>query len=201
MSGVILAGGRARRMGGCGKALLSLSGKPLLGHVIERLAPQVDGLVLSVECRDENLERFGLEQVPDPNPGGGGPLGGLLAALSCLPEGSDWLLLAPCDAPFLPPDLGSRLLRSAVEQSRPGALARYQGELQPTFSLWHRSLEPEIRRAVVERGLGGFKQFLDLVPLPAVDWPESDPPPFFNINTPEALERAEALLRRHSDRM
>lgn len=181
-------------MGGTSKALLPLAGKPLLGHVIERLAPQVEALSLSVERHDTALEIFGLAQIADPVPGGNGPLGGLLASLEELPAERDWLLLAPCDAPILPRDLGVRLLQAAREHRSPGAVARYQGELQPTFSLWHRDLLPLLHRAVRGQRLGGFKQFLSLHPLPAVDWAATEPTPFFNVNTPEELRQAESLV-------
>lgn len=190
--GVILAGGQARRMGGRPKPLIPLAGKPLLQHVIDRLSPQVSGVKLSVERHDPALESFGSPQIPDPSIGSNGPLGGLLAALTDLSANNEWLLLAPCDAPFLPADLAVRLLEAAG--GHPGAVVRYRGELQPTFSLWHRDLQPQVQRAVLHEGMGGFKQFLDVHPLPAVDWPASEPSPFFNVNTPEDLERAEELL-------
>lgn len=180
-------------MGGRPKPLIPLAGKPLLQHVIERLSPQVSSLRLSVERHDPALEPFSLSQVPDPALGSNGPLGGLLAALTDLPSAQDWLLLAPCDAPFLPTDLGACLLDAATRQQRAGAVARYHGEAQPTFSLWHRDLLTRLQRAVLHEGMGGFKQFLDVCPLPAVDWPEAEPPPFFNVNTPADLERAENL--------
>ncbi len=194
-AGVVLAGGQSRRMGGGRKALAPLGGRTLLDHVLERIEPQVRSLLLSVETPDPALKRFGRTQVPDPGAGGNGPLGGLLAALEVLPAGLEWLLLAPCDAPFLPRDLGVILLQAARERGQPGAVARYAGELQPTFSLWNRSLLPAVRQAVLQDGLGGFKSFLDRTALPVVDWTEAAVSPFFNVNTPEELQHAEALVR------
>lgn len=193
-AGAILAGGRSRRMGGAPKALVPLAGKPLLAHVIARLRPQAGTLSLSVEMHDPALDAFGLRQLPDPAAGSKGPLGGLLSALEAVAAESDWLLLAPCDAPFLPSDLGARLSRGALDAGSAGAVAGYGGELQPTCSLWHRELLPELRRAVLEDGLGGFKQFLSRHPLPAVAWPDAEVPPFFNVNTPGDLARASVLV-------
>ncbi len=198
MAGAVLAGGRSRRMDGGSKALLPLAGAPLLSHVLERFSPQVDELFLSVERTSPAWDAFGLSQVPDPAPGSNGPLGGLLACLRRLPQDGrlEWLLLAPCDAPFLPLDLGARLLTRAVEAGSPGALVRWEGQAQPTFSLWHRDLLSELEGAVVDERLAGFRQFLQGRPLAELDWPAGDAlPPFFNINDREALAAAERLLR------
>jgi molybdopterin-guanine dinucleotide biosynthesis protein A len=119
---------------------------------------------------------------------------GLLAALEALPAGSDQLLLAPCDAPFLPLDLGQQLSERMASSGLAGCLVRYESELQPTFSLWHRRLLPDLRSAVLDDGLSGFKQLLGRVCLSILDWAPAACSPFFNVNTPADLERARALL-------
>lgn len=193
-AGVILAGGRSRRMGGEPKALAQLAGIPLIQHVIERMAPQVGQLMLSLDRVSRQFESFGLEQVPDPRPGSHGPLGGLLAALRHMDAAYEWLLVAPCDAPFLPERLASRLYGCARALESPGAVVRDSEGLQPTFSLWHRSLLPRVERAVMMEEMAGFKQFLQLHPLAELDWPSFDISPFFNINDRESLDRAARLL-------
>lgn len=194
IAGTILAGGRSRRMGGRDKALLPLAGRPLLRHVIERVSRQVAELALSVEQPSAAYDDFGLPQLPDPVPGHHGPLGGLLAALRHFGVRHEWVLMVPCDAPFLPPDLAVRLRRSADAAAAPCALIQYDGELQPTFSLWHRRLLPELERVVVTLGQGGFKQFARTIDVAECAWPlpgrASDPSPFFNINDPAALQEA-----------
>ncbi len=192
-AGVILAGGRSRRMGGEPKALSQLGGKPMLSHVIERVKPQVSDLSLSVEYASGSFEPFGLQQLPDLQPGGG-PLGGLLTALQWVDPAIDWVLLVPCDAPFVPGDLADQLHESARKSGLAGALVRYEGEIQPTFSLWHRSILPILQHAVSVKGLSGFKQFLREVRLAERDWPSSIPSPFFNINDQEALREADRLI-------
>jgi molybdopterin-guanine dinucleotide biosynthesis protein A len=198
LSGVILAGGRSRRMGGGLKALAPLDGKPLIRHVIDRLLPQVRLLVLSVEKHVPDFEVFGLPQVEDPSEGSRGPLGGLLSALANMEMGCDWMLLAPCDAPFLPLEMAERLLNCALDDGRSGCVVRYDSEIQPTFSLWHRRLLPRLEEAVLEEGMAGFKQFLWDTPVAILDWKSSDPSPFFNINDPGALLDAAHLLDRAS---
>jgi len=200
LAGVILAGGRSTRMGGRLKALMELHGRPLLQHVIDRLLPQVSQIYLSVEQFNPALEVFGLTQVADPRSGSGGPLGGLMAALQALPEGQDWLLLLPCDAPFLPLDLGSRLRSAVLNEGTLLGVADDAGRLQPTFSLWNRHLLPSIQQAVIEQGMGGFMQYLDGVRFSSVAWSVGDAGhrpsdlPFFNVNTPADLRLAESAI-------
>ena len=175
------------------KALESLAGKPLLSHVIDRISPQVNTLLLSVERHCDALGVFGLLQVADQVPDGG-PLGGLLAGLRMMDTDCDWLLLVPCDAPFIPAGLAAGLLHCAEGSGQAGAVIRYQSEIQPTFSIWHRSVTPRLERAVDEEGMGGFKQFLKAVDVAELDWPKSEPSPFFNINDKDALLEASSRV-------
>jgi molybdopterin-guanine dinucleotide biosynthesis protein A len=199
LAGTILAGGRARRMAGCEKALALLGGRPLVQHVIDRIAPQVAELALSVERQSAAYDRFARPQLADPVPGHRGPLGGLLAALRHFSASYEWVLLAPCDAPFLPLDLGVALYESACAAAADCAMVRFAGELQPTFSLWHRRLLPDLEQAVLRGGQAGFKQFLPAIEAAECDWPATrgplEPPPFFNINEPAALREAARWVR------
>jgi len=181
-------------MGGKDKALVLLGGRPLLAHVIDRMRPQTGSLMLSVDSLRTGLDRFGLAQVVDPRAGSHGPLGGLLAAMEAMPPPADWLLVVPCDAPFVPWNLAERLWQQARSSALPGCLVRYQGQLQPTFSLWQRAVLAPLRGAVLQDGLGGFKQFLGRMRLALLDWEEQPGQPFMNINCPADLQRAEALL-------
>jgi len=198
IAGCILAGGRSSRMGGRDKAGVLLGGKPLVERVIERVRPQVAELLLSVETPRPSLDCFGLPQVPDPVPGFQGPLGGLLSAIRYCRDGFEWIVLAPCDAPFVPRDLAGRLLAEARAAAAECAAVEYGGELQPTFSIWRRSLLVPLERAVSEDGLRGLKQFMSRLKVALCVWPVSTqssvPPPFFNINDAAALQRAECWL-------
>jgi molybdopterin-guanine dinucleotide biosynthesis protein A len=182
-------------MAGANKALQDLCGKPLLMHVIERMQPQCSSLLLSVEAPDTQWQAFGLAQVADPALGSNGPLGGLLASMEAMQGDADWLLLAPCDAPFLPPDLGNRLLDAARRQEAMAALVSWQGQWQPTFSLWHLGLLQELRLATDRQGMRGLREFMAAVPHAVLSWPDQQPPPFFNINTADDLALAAALCR------
>ena len=196
IAGVVLTGGRSKRMGGVIKAHILFDDKPLIQHVIDRVKPQVGRMMLSVEMLSDEFVPYGLRQIADPRPGSCGPLGGLLAALSMLDDDNGkWLFLAPCDAPFLPLNLAEKLQQRAVESGAKGCIARYQEELQPTFSIWNQSLLPELKAAVLEEGMSGFKQFLGIWPMAILDWEASDISPFFNINDPDSLSEAQLLSK------
>ena len=198
-TGVILAGGRSSRMGGQRKALAEVAGRPLLAHVVERMQPQVGNLLLSCESGVAQFDAFGMPQVPDLVPGYRGPLCGLYSAMQNLAdaghEGS--LVLCPCDAPFVPLDL-VRVLQKASGGNQV-AVPAWRGVLQPTFSLWPLHFLATVREALVERGLGGPRQVLDLVTHEVVEWEPAEPPPFFNVNTPEDLAAARGWLDHPGD--
>jgi len=195
-AGVILAGGRSRRMGGSRKALLEIDGQALLARVVAHLKPSVEPLLLSCERATREFDEFGLEVVTDLLPGFRGPLMGLYSALQHLADkGYDnGLVLCPCDAPFIPHNLVQVLNDAVQSDEKPVVMICYQGVVQPTFSLWQTHHLPTIREAVVKRGMGGLKHVLTSLPHIVVDWPPSEPPPFFNVNTPEDLKTATAWL-------
>ncbi len=190
---VVLAGGQSSRLGVPSKALVDLAGKPMIQHVIGRLSPQADPIMLSVQQSDESLAALGREMVVDVVQRHRGPLTGLCSALLRLEcRGvKDWLLLSPCDAPFLPSDLAARLGTAAQEQSQRVAVACYDGAKQPVFSLWHLDSLPSVKEAVLDRGQGGLMRLLDHLPHAVVDWPVQSPNPFFNVNTPADMAEAE----------
>lgn len=193
---VVLAGGQSQRMDGQQhKALNPLVGRPMLAHVLERVSPQVMTMALSVSGKVPALAEFGHATLADSRQSFRGPLAGLVAGLQWAVQEHPgcWLLLCPCDAPFLPPDLVSRLQSAAEQAKTPLAVARYQGHLQPTFSLWSQGLLAALEQSL-EQGRGGLMQRVAATSHQAVDWPEQEPSPFFNVNTPQQLAQAQAWL-------
>ena len=109
--GVILAGGQATRMGGGDKGLLQLGGQSVLGHVIERLTPQVDRVALNANGDAARFAGLKLPVLPDSIDGFAGPLAGVLAGLDWAAEqGADTIVTAAADTPFFPCDLVPQLL-------------------------------------------------------------------------------------------
>jgi molybdopterin-guanine dinucleotide biosynthesis protein A len=193
---VILAAGRSSRMGSVNKVQAVLAGKSLLNHVIDRLAPQVDQMVINGDagvCGDS-----GYVLVEDAFDGFQGPLMGLYSALNS--EGNlgqaTYLMMVPCDGPFIPSNLVAELYQQIVEQDADVACIRYQDFAQPTFSLWHKRVAPAVKEAMLVEKYGGFKPLLADLNTVYLDWPEQSISPFFNINTVDDLAEAEGLLCR-----
>jgi molybdopterin-guanine dinucleotide biosynthesis protein A len=195
--GLLLAGGQSRRMGGGDKTLRLLRGKTILERVIERLRPQVAALVINANGDPARLAEFGLPIVPDSVPGYAGPLAGVLAGL-------DWAAAnrAECeavvsvatDAPFFPGDLARRLAAGAREADAPLACAASRGRAHPVFGLWPIRLRQDLRRALVEEGIRKVDLFTARYPLATVSFTAEPIDPFFNLNRPEDVDAAEALL-------
>ena len=199
VDGLILAAGRSSRMGSVNKVQAVLAGRSLLNHVIDRLAPQVDQLVINGDAGTCGESDYPL--VEDALDGFQGPLMGLYSALSSA-KSSDklgqatYLMMVPCDGPFIPNNLVAELHQQVLEQDADVACIRYQGFAQPTFSLWHKRVAPAVKEALLVKKYGGFKPLLADLNATYLDWPEQSVSPFFNINTVDDLAEAEGLLCR-----
>jgi molybdopterin-guanine dinucleotide biosynthesis protein A len=191
IGGVVLAGGAARRMGG-GKAMVRLGGRPLLAHVIDRLRPQLDSLVIGCHRRDRQWPDFGLPIVEDPTAERPGPLGGVLAAMNWMrahrPD-IDWLTSAPLDTPFLPPDLVRRLL-AAANDAMDIACATSASRRHPVCALWPVRLADALREGVESGEARAVGRWMATYRVVEVDWAVDSIDPFFNINAPADLEQA-----------
>lgn len=189
--GVILAGGQARRMGGGDKGLLKLQGVTLLGRVIARLEPQVAGLCLNANGDAARFSAFGLPVVADEVDGFAGPLAGVLAGMDwAASKGGEHIVTAAADTPFFPGDLVPQLQMAAEDQGKPIALARTDNGRHPTFGLWPVALRDDLRAALRD-GVRKVVQWTDSHGTAMADFPTARFDPFFNVNTPEDLARAE----------
>lgn len=193
----MLAGGKALRMGGGDKCLLPLAGKTLLQHALERAAPQVDQLLLSANGNPLRYARTRLPVIPDRVPQQPGPLAGIYSAMCWMRENApecSWLASFASDAPFLPENLVSELKRH-ISGETDVVSARSNGRLQPVFALWHIRLFEEIQEQLNNPEPVELRQWLaDRERLAVVDFPHLPQDPFFNINTPQDLYAAEAML-------
>jgi len=196
IAGLILAGGRATRMGGEDKALLPLGGRPLVQHAIERLRPQVGMLALNANGDPSRFGCTGLQVIPDGVPGFAGPLAGLLAGLEWAAErGADAVVTVAVDTPFFPSDLVARLKAAAEEEGATAAVAATRGpkgvKLHPTFGLWPVDCRAALAEALATgtRRVRDWSEACGAVTLVFCDAGE----PFFNVNTPDDLVRARAL--------
>ena len=202
IAGIILAGGLSRRMGGGDKTLLELGGRPLLDHVVARLAPQVGYLALSANGDPARFAKVGIPVLDDTVEGYAGPLAGILTGLEWAAANTPCksLVTTAGDTPFLPVDLVAKLAAAAT--SRPGsiAVASSGGRRHPTFALWPLGLRQALRRFLVDEDNRRVSAFIERHDFVEVEFPllthgSDEIDPFFNINTPGDLAVAERLLQ------
>ena len=195
--GVLLAGGRARRMGGGDKCLRPLGGRPLLAHVVERVAPQVDRLVLNANGNPARFAGFGLPVAADLLPGALGPLAGVLTGMAWAAAGAPdarWILTVATDAPFLPPDLAARLHAAVRRDGADMACAASDGRHHPVIGLWPVGLRSALEAALRDEGITKVDRWTARYKLAVADFDAGPPDPFFNANRPADLETAEKIL-------
>jgi len=188
ITGVILAGGLGRRMGGIDKGLQELRGRPMVHWVVERLAPQVDELLINANQNGERYAAFGHRVVPDQIPDFAGPLAGLHAALSA--AAYPLVATAPCDSPFLPADLVSRLFSALTATGADLAVARTFDQPHPVFCLCRRNVQPHLTEFLAGGGRKIDRWYATLKVVEVAFDDEADA--FENINTREELGRFES---------
>lgn len=199
VAGVILAGGRATRMGGGDKGLLPLAGARLIDRVIARLSAQCAPLALNANGDPGRFAGLGLTVLPDSLPDHPGPLAGVLAGLDWAAAlGLPAIVTVAADTPFFPPDLAARLAAAAG----PAGLALAaspdaEGQVQrhPTFGLWPTALRDDLRTAL-EGGLRKIVRWTDAHGAGTALFSADPFDPFFNVNTPADLAVAETLAGR-----
>lgn len=190
ITGGILAGGRGRRLGGADKGLVPLAGRPLVTHIAERLAAQVHTVVLNANRNLDTYRTLGHPVVPDREPDFQGPLAGMSVLLEH--AATPWLVVVPCDGPFLPPDLVERLWRARSALQADIAVAHDGKRLQPVFCLLHKPLLEDLR-AFLGAGERKIDRWYARHRTATADFSDI-PATFFNINTPQDRRRAEGLL-------
>jgi molybdenum cofactor guanylyltransferase len=201
VTGVLLAGGQSRRMGGGDKGLLALAGRPMLGHVICRLAAQVGAMVINANGDASRFAALGLPVVADTIAGFVGPLAGVLAGMrwsAANAPAARWIVTAAADAPLLPCDLVTRLVAAVADRPGAIALAQSNGELHPVIGLWPVALADDLE-AQLQSGVRKVLHWTDRhgtvpVPFPPARLCGIDIDPFFNANTPQELDQLRAML-------
>lgn len=200
VTGVLLAGGMGRRMGGGDKPLRDLAGKSLLSHSVARARPQVESLVLNVNGDVDRFAHYDMPVVTDVVEGYAGPLAGIHAAMEWSRRThaeSKWLVSFATDAPFFPTNMVSSFLETQVRSEAQIICARSRGRTHPVFALWSLDLVQELRSAMVDEDLRKIDQWTSRYTVGFVDFdePAQTVDPFFNINRPEDLAEAEQLFK------
>ena len=205
VTGVVLAGGQSRRMGGGDKGLLELAGKPMLRHVIDRLVPQVATTIINANGDPQRFAAFALPVVADTVEGFVGPLAGVLAGMrwstSNVPA-ARWIVTAPGDAPLLPRDLVERMMEAVAQREDTIALAQSGGEMHPVIGLWPIALMQDLEEQL-KAGVRKVLHWTDRHGAVAVAFPCTrfcglSIDPFYNANTPQELGELRAMLRKTS---
>lgn len=202
VTGVLLAGGQSRRMGGGDKGLLEIAGKPMLAHVISRIEDQVDRIIINANGDPSRFASFGLPVVADTIEGHVGPLAGVLAGMrwGAANAGNDsYILTVSTDAPLIPTDLVDRLTEGLRENPEASiALAASGGSLHPVIGLWPVALADDLEAALRD-GVRKVLHWTDRHGTVTVDFPyirtgDREIDPFFNANTPDELDEVRTIL-------
>lgn len=189
ITAIILAGGRATRMGGADKGLVELAGRPMIAHVLAALAPQVERVLINANRNQARYAEFGHPVIADLDDGFLGPLAGLAAGLQA--AATPLVLTAPCDCPLLPADLAARL-RAALATADAEIAVPFDGErMQPVFALVRRELAGSLAKYLAggDRKIDRWFAQHRLAQADFSDRPET----FVNVNDP--AERAALELR------
>lgn len=187
LTGVILAGGRATRMGGRDKGLLEYQGKPLIEHALERLAPQVDELLINANRHMDVYQQYTYPVIKDTLADYPGPLAGILAGLQRAKH--DVVLCIPCDTPHYPRDLAQPLYQTLIETQKNIAVAHDGERLQPLHLMLHRDCAQSIQR-FLQSGERAVRVWLEREMAGTCVLQAVPPDSFTNINGPDDLAQA-----------
>ena len=195
ITGLILAGGRAQRMGGIDKGLVPFMGKPLIEHAITRLSPQVAVIVINANRNLDRYAQYGHTVIADHHPDFAGPLAGFAAGLEHC--NTEYLLSAPCDSPVFPLNLSEQLLEAMITTQSDLVYASSLDSsgatwAQPVFCLMRRSVQQSLQK-FLDQGGRKIDRWFETLPSSTVVF--ADEAAFANTNTPEELQALEQVLQ------
>ncbi|MES2580679.1 MAG: molybdenum cofactor guanylyltransferase MobA [Pseudomonadota bacterium] len=194
VSAIVISGGRATRMGGVDKGLIKLQNQPLIQHVIKRLTPQVDEVLINANREISQYQAFAYPVLQDIHADFIGPLAGFSLGLQYAKYGH--LLTVPCDSPLLPLDLAQRLLTHLTEKNADIAVASSDGNAYPVFSLCKKTVLPSLNQylALGERRVSAWQKSLRYIEVDFSDHSDA----FINLNTADDLAALESKLKQSS---
>jgi molybdopterin-guanine dinucleotide biosynthesis protein A len=195
ITGLILAGGRAQRMGGIDKGLVSFMGKPLIEHAITRLTPQVTSILINANRNQDHYAQYGHAVIADHHADFAGPLAGFAAGLEHC--NTEYLLSVPCDSPVFPLNLGERMLETMINTQSDVVYASSvdaTGTIwtQPVFCLMRRGVQQLLQNFLEHEGRK-IDRWFETLPSSTVIF--TNEAAFANTNTPEELQALEKTLQ------
>lgn len=189
-TGVVLAGGMARRLGGRDKGLVLLDEKPLVQYVLEAITPQVGHVKINANRNLDNYAAFNCPVISDELDNYCGPLAGMA---SCLSEiDTPYMVTVPCDSPFIPDDLVKRLFMKLEQDNAEISVAHNGARIQPVFVLMKTTLRQSILD-FLDKGERKIDKWFDQHKLAITDFSDQ-PDTFININTEDDLIQVEGKL-------
>lgn len=191
VTGVILAGGQARRMGGIDKGLIRVAGRPMIEFIIDAFRPQVATLLINANRNREHYEKYGFSVIADELAGFNGPLAGMASCMRVAE--TEYIATLPCDSPYVPDNLVARLYRNMVEHEADISVAHNGDRLQPVYSLMKCSLLDSLLDYLDsgERKIDRWYVRHRMTETDFSDVPET----FINANTPEDIADIEKTLK------
>ena len=195
ITGVVLAGGRATRWDGRDKGLIQVSGRPMISHVLDALAPQVERVIISANRNLDGYRAFGLPVVTDASRDFLGPLAGIASGLAA--ARTEWVAIVPCDSPLLAADCVDRLAVACEDDGSTEIAVAHDGErIQPVFALIRRDLLGALD-AFLESGERKIDRWYGQQQMQLVDFSDN-PDNFLNINRPEDRDLLEARMKQRT---
>jgi len=190
ITGIILAGGQARRMGGQDKGLIQLAHKPMIEYVLNAIKPQVDDIIINANRNQVVYEEYGFPVVADKIEGYCGPLAGMASGLQAAK--TPFVVTVPCDSPFIPDNLVHKLYSILQDEDAEICTANANGRLQPVFTLMKSELLPSMLD-FLNNGERKIDKWFVKHHLAIADFSEQ-PDTFININSTEELTAIERKL-------
>jgi molybdopterin-guanine dinucleotide biosynthesis protein A len=187
VTGIVLAGGQGSRMGGVDKGLQPFRGRPMVEHVLERLAPQVGSILVNANRNVDEYARFGHRVIADEIAGFAGPLAGFERGLAH--AATPLVATVPCDSPFVPHDLVERLRAGLDERQAQLAVAKTGDQAHPVFTLMRREVHASLRDFLASGQRKIDRWYASLAVAEVAFDDEADA--FLNINTREELASLE----------
>ena len=195
ITGVVLAGGRATRWDGRDKGLIQVSGRPMISHVLDALAPQVERIIINANRNLDEYRAFGLPVVTDASRDFLGPLAGIASGMAA--ARTEWVAITPCDSPLLAADCVGRLVLACEDDERTDIAVAHDGDrIQPVFALIRRALLDDLD-AFLESGGRKIDRWYGQQRMQLVDFSDN-PDNFLNINQREDRDMLEARMEQRT---
>ena len=188
VTAIVLAGGQARRMGGVDKGLVTLNNRPLIEYVLDSLKSQTRHIIINANRNHERYKKYGYPIVEDDIQDYSGPLSGISSCMKI--TRTRYLVSVPCDSPFIPGDLISRLYQSIINEQSEISVVHDGERMQPVFALMKVSLLPSLLD-YLSSGERKIDRWYSFHRLSECDFSDN-PGAFININTQDEISNLEA---------